>query len=87
MTLTVEIPDHFTVPLHLDGPERSRRALEMLALEGYRSGDLSRGQVSELLALDFFSTEEFLQRHDAGTGDTLEELEHCSATLSASLSR
>src|SRR5438046_2908865 len=57
MTLTLEIPDHFTGPLQLEGALAPRRALEMLALEGYREGQLSRGQVSEILGWSVFETE------------------------------
>lgn len=65
MTLSIEIPDKFAKHLELDGPECSRRTLEMVALEGYREGKLSRGQVSEMLGQSFYETEEFLHRHGA----------------------
>ena len=51
--------------MHLDGPEGPRRALEMIALDGYRSVVLSQGQVGELLGMSFHQTEEFLKAHDA----------------------
>ncbi len=47
----------------------------MFALEGYRSGELSRGQVSELLGQSYYETEDFLKRHDCGLGSTFEEHE------------
>lgn len=65
MTLSVEIPDKYATHLGLDSPERSRRGLEMMALEGYREGKLSRGQVSELLDQSFNETEAFLYQHGA----------------------
>ena len=65
MTLSIEIPDSIAQQLRLDGPECRRRALEMVALEGYRSGEISRRQVGELLSLDFFATEQFLKEHHA----------------------
>lgn len=81
MTLTVEIPDQFTLPLALNGPQPERRALEMLALEGYREGALSRGQVSEMLALSFFDTEAFLHQHSAMLETDIAEIERGSSAL------
>ena len=63
MIFSVEVPDTFAKPLHLDGPQPDRRALEALALDGYRSGELSRGQVSELLDLEVNETMKFLEEH------------------------
>lgn len=81
MTLTVEIPDQFTRPLQLNGPRGERRALEMLALEGYREGSLSRGQVSEMLGLSFFEAEEFLRCHAATQCASFAEMERSSIAL------
>jgi hypothetical protein len=47
----------------------------MFALEGYRAGELSRGQVSEMLGLGFYETEGFLKAHDACLDMTLDEYE------------
>ncbi len=75
MRFTVDIPDSFAKPLHLDGPQPDRRVLEVLALHGYRSGELSRGQISELLDLEFNETMGFLKQHDCARGISFEELE------------
>ncbi len=75
MLLSVELPDPIAKQLHFDGERGSRRALEIFALDGYRSGELSRGQVSELLEQSFYETEEFLKRFDCGLGLTFEEHE------------
>ncbi len=48
--------------------------LEVLILEGYRKGVLSRGQVSELLGLSFNATECFLHEHGATLDLTEEDL-------------
>ncbi|HWB03112.1 MAG TPA: UPF0175 family protein [Verrucomicrobiales bacterium] len=87
MTLTVEIPDQFTLPLSLNGPQPERRALEMLALEGYREGILSRGQLSEMLALSFFETESFLHRHSATQSPEFAEMEKSSNAVRSLLGR
>ena len=81
MILTVEIPDPIARQLHLDGPEGPRRALEMIALEGYRAGELSRGQISEFLGQSFDETEAFLKEHDCGLGVTFEEYERDAQRL------
>ena len=65
MILTLEIPDSLAREMHLDGPGGPRRALQMLALEGYRSCELSAGQVGELLGFSFHDTEQFLHDHNA----------------------
>jgi hypothetical protein len=75
MLISVELPNAIAKQLHLDGEQGSRRALEMLTLEGYRSAELSRGQVSELLDQSFYETEAFLKRHNCGLGLTFEEHE------------
>ena len=64
MNVTVEIPDAIARQMHLDGPEAQYRTLIKLALESYRAGELSRGQVGELLNLSFGETEALLAGGD-----------------------
>jgi predicted HTH domain antitoxin len=87
MLLSLEVPDEIAHILRLEGPQASRRHLEILALEGYRSGKLSRGQVSQLLSMGFDETEAFLKAHGADLGLTVEELEQDSASLRQFLGR
>jgi predicted HTH domain antitoxin len=87
MILSVELPDAFARQLHLDGAEGPRRALEKFALEGYRAGELSRGQVSELLDMEFNETERFLKEHGCGLGMSFEEYEQDSKRLREFLAR
>ena len=87
MILSVDVPDQIAHRLRLDGPRSNRRALEMFALEGYRSGDLSRGQVSELLGLGFTDAEQFLKDHNAHIGTTIEEFREDAANLERFLGR
>jgi hypothetical protein len=82
MLVSVEIPDSLARQLHLDGPESNRRALEMFALEGYRTLELSRRQVGELLGLSFYDTEDFLKRNQPTIPLTMEEYERGSSALS-----
>ncbi|WP_395715444.1 UPF0175 family protein [Prosthecobacter sp.] len=75
MTVTLQIPDFIAASLHLMDSGREQRVLEALALEGYRSGDLSRGQVGEMLGMDYWDTEAFLKQHGAGYGLSADDLE------------
>ncbi len=67
-------------------PQSNRRALEMFALEGYRSSELSRGQVSELLGMGFEETEQFLKEHHANIELSLPDFQHSSEELERLLS-
>ncbi len=87
MILSVEVPDVIARQLRLDGPQCGRRALEMLALEGYREGHLSRGQVSELLTIGFDETEAFLHDNSASLGITAEDYQRSSAALKQLLAK
>lgn len=73
MQLLLNIPDKMAESIFLGEPEQDKRALELLALEGYRLGKLSRGQVSAALEMSFFETEEFLHRHGAFQPFSIEE--------------
>ncbi len=87
MIVTVELPDTIARQMHLDGPEAQRRALVTLAVEGYRAGELSRGQVSELLNLSVWETEALLKERGCGLGMTVEEFEKDSERLRAYLAQ
>ena len=63
MEVTIQIPDAIAAQAAREGRSVSREMLEAFAVEGYRTEKLSRGQVSELLGLNFWQTEEFLRRH------------------------
>jgi predicted HTH domain antitoxin len=87
MQLSVELPDLIARSLRLDGPRSNQRALEMLALEGYREGELSRGQVSEMLGMEFNETEAFLKCHSAMPGFTVADYDRSGEALEKLLSR
>ncbi|HEY6904740.1 MAG TPA: UPF0175 family protein [Candidatus Acidoferrales bacterium] len=63
MEVTLRIPDDIAKRLSTTGEGISRRALEAVALEGYREQVLTLYQVSELLGLSRVETEDFLGRH------------------------
>lgn len=79
MNVTIEIPDHIASALSSKDADVPRRVLEMLAVDGYRTGELSRGQVSEMLALSFYETEELLHKHNVERGPTVAEYEEDAA--------
>ena len=63
MEITLHIPDDVAKRLSAGGGDVSRRALEALALEGYRDQTLTVYQISEMLSLSRVETEDFLGRH------------------------
>ena len=75
MTISIELPDTIAHQMGLEDAQAGRRTLEIVAMEGYRSGDLSRAPVSELLNLSLWETEALLKEHDCGLGLTAEEYE------------
>jgi predicted HTH domain antitoxin len=62
MEVTLHIPDDIAKRLSADG-DVSRRALEAIALEGYREQTLTLYQISEMLGLSRVEIEDFLGRH------------------------
>lgn len=65
MHVAIELPEDIARQLTSSWGDMPRRALEAVALEGYRSGALSRSQVGLLLGLDFWATEAFLREKQA----------------------
>ena len=62
MTVTLELPDDIAQVFASQG-DISRRALEALAIEGYRQEALTQLQVGKLLGLTRVETEDFLAQH------------------------
>ncbi len=64
MVLTLELPDSIAQALSAPGGEDlSRKALEALAVEGFREKKLSQYQVAQLLKLSRIEAEDLLARH------------------------
>ena len=63
MEITLHIPDDVAERLSATGEDLSRRAIEAIALEGYRDHTLTLYQVSEMLGFSRIETEDFLGRH------------------------
>lgn len=65
MPIMLELPEDIERSLSREWRDLDRKALEAVALEGYRQAALSQGQVGELLGLGFSETEAFLKAHGA----------------------
>lgn len=63
MIVILQVPDDIAQALVGEGQDLSRRALETLAVDGYRQESLSQLQVGQLLGLSRIETEDFLARH------------------------
>lgn len=81
MTLVLELPDAWKRLLGLDTGDAATRARQMLVLEGYREGRLSRGQAAEMLGLGFHESESFFKCHGAEQQATWEELQDSGEKL------
>lgn len=75
MKITLEIPDEMADALGGDAGAVSRLAMEVLAVEGYRSGRLSAFQVRQLLGHESrWETEDFLSAHGVWPGISEDDL-------------
>lgn len=75
MQITIEIPEDLGNLLEVKWGNLSERTLESLAVEGYRSGILTRGQVRQLLNFSsFYEVEQFLKDRGADLLYTEEDL-------------
>ena len=64
MVLTLELPDGIAEALSVrGGTDLSRKALEALAIEGFREKKLSQFQVGQLLGLSRMEAEDLIARH------------------------
>ena len=83
MTLLLELPDSWKTLLGLDTGDAVGRARQMLVIEGYREGRLSRGQAAEMLDLGFHEAEELFSRVGAAQQPTWDEMELTGKNLRA----
>lgn len=74
MQVTVKLPDEILEGLggHAEIP---RRVLEALILQRYMAEEISLGRLAELLGLNRWEAEAFLDRHNARLPYTMEMLE------------
>ena len=65
MNVAVELPDDIAQQLETAWRDIPRHVLEAVAVEGYRSGALTRGHVQRLLHFSWWETEAFLKERQA----------------------
>lgn len=81
MQVTLELPDE-SARQWGDTPDAvGRRVLEDAAIERYREGRLSHRQVGNLLGLDYWQTESFLQQRGVPQNYSTADLDADRATL------
>lgn len=83
MQLTVEIPDDFAQHFSAGATDLSRRALELLALEEYKSGRLTETDLQRLLGFGTrYMLDGFLKAHGMLIDDyTVDDLRREVAAL------
>lgn len=75
MNLTVEIPDDLVGQLNAAGGDLSRRALEALALEEYKSGHITKAELRRLLGFSTrYELDGFLKAHGVWADYAIEDL-------------
>jgi predicted HTH domain antitoxin len=82
MEITIHIPDDLARSLGQAGGDLTRRTLEALAIDGYRSGKLTEEQVRRILGYGTrMQVHRFLKEHDVYLNYGLEDLEQDMQTL------
>ncbi|HTW95557.1 MAG TPA: UPF0175 family protein [Tepidisphaeraceae bacterium] len=82
MALTIQFPADVEKRLRADVPNLDAETREAAALELFRRGILSHYELSQVLGLDRFETDGYLQRHSVYDGSlTAEDLDEQSRTL------
>lgn len=88
MSLEIALPQHIEQHLQTEwGNEFPRRAAEALAIEGYRTGALSLGEVAEMLNLSINEADGFLKERDVFAVENIEEIEADTAILEELLAK
>jgi predicted HTH domain antitoxin len=76
MKIEIEVPDDVAQTLSQNGSDLSRAAIEAIALEAYRSRQLSGGKVKELLGFStIMQVHEFLKDHGVYLNYSMADLE------------
>jgi hypothetical protein len=74
--LTVQVPDDLATRMRVSGGDLSRRALEALALEEFKSGRLTKPELSRLLGFGTrYQLDGFLKSHDVYEDYTMQDFE------------
>lgn len=73
--VTVKLPESVARSFGATLEDISRQLKEDAAIEGYRTGRLSHRQVGDMLRLDYWQAEDFLQTHNVLLNYTTADLE------------
>ncbi|MGH9843460.1 MAG: UPF0175 family protein [Blastocatellia bacterium] len=88
MTLHIAVPSGIEHQLKNEwGVGFERRALEALAIEGYRTGALNAGQVAEMLGFSRYEADGFLKERGVAPPLSLDEFLQSNIALEALLAR
>lgn len=79
--LDINLSESIARQLERAWPNLTRSVMEAIAVEGYRTGALSQGQVAEMLGLSFWETEAFLKNRQAHLHYDSADLDRDRATL------
>ncbi|MGI8640552.1 MAG: UPF0175 family protein [Pyrinomonadaceae bacterium] len=88
MSLEIALPIHIEQHLQTEwGNEFPRRAAEALAIEGYRTGALSLGEVAEMLGFSINEADGFLKIRGVFAIESMDEIEADTETLEEILAK
>ena len=87
MHVAIDLPEEIARQLTAAWGDMPRKTLEAVAVEGYRSGVLTRGQIGNLLGLSFWESEAFLKERQAYLPYGQSDLDQDRADLDRALSR
>ncbi len=86
MDVTLHLPDEFAERLKATGGDLSRRALEALAIDEYKLGHLTTGELRRLLGSGTRAAlDGFLKAHGVSVDYALEDLEQEHRDLSKNI--
>jgi len=80
--VTIDIPDTFAAALSAAGQDPARAALEVLMVEGYRTGRMSEGQIKRALGYQTrMQVHDLLKEHGVPLNYGIDELERDLETI------
>lgn len=88
MSVTIVLPEEIEQQLETEWGDLPRRALEAVALEGYRSGALTLAQFRRMLGFETrMEADTFLKQHGVYLEYSVEDLERDRQTLEHALAK
>jgi predicted HTH domain antitoxin len=88
MSVTIELPEEIEQQLETEWGNLPRRALEAVALEGYRSGALTLAQLRRMLGFETrMEVDAFLKQHGVYLEYSVEDLKQDRETLERILAK